>query len=340
VDSPVISGNRNTSDERRGHVRHRLKPFSTVVVQLGPNNGGSLLDISGGGISIQAVAKLHPQVELNLRFRLEGMTEAIDAIGRVKWLGPTQKVAGVSFKNLPKNTQEQIVQWVASQERSTQNDRSSISNDVPLSLSPISPHRNRRTTPDPLAPPSLPVSQNEISAPKKIVLPLHKSLESLTENSEPVLETITLSKSAAALSSRRSISLDSSLISPAEPYSNADSKNSSASDHLRESFAAEARRRRRKFGLTVLVVVTGIVALFEVMPQSGEWINRAKPFLGMSAPAKMDPTKASVPVWAVPGNRFYYCANDPNFQKLEPGGMTTQGEALQNSYKPNVGYCQ
>ena len=52
------------------------------------------------------------------------MTEAIEAVGRVKWLWATQKVAGVSFKNLPENTEEQIVQWVASQERSTQTDRS------------------------------------------------------------------------------------------------------------------------------------------------------------------------------------------------------------------------
>ena len=332
MDSPVISGNRATPAERRTHIRHRLKAFSTVVVQLGPNNGGSLLDIGGGGISIQAVSKLHPQVELNLRFRLEGMTDAIEAVGRIKWLGPTQKVAGVSFKNLPEETEEQIIQWVASQERSTQNDRSSISNDASLPPSPISPHRFRRTTPDPLPPASYPASQNEIIPQKKIVLPLHKSLESLAADSKPTLETITLSTTAAALSSRRSVSLDPSLIFPAD--------NDSASDGLRESFAAEARRRRRKFGIATLVVIIGIIVLFELMPQRDEWINRAKTFLGMSASANMDPAKAGVPVWAVPQNKFYYCANDPNFQKLEPGGMTTQGEALQNSYKPKVDYCQ
>ena len=333
MDSPALSGNRTTSDERRHHVRHRLKPFSTVVVQLGPNNGGSLLDIGGGGISIQAVSKLRPQVELTMRFRLEGMTEAIEAVGRVKWLGPTQKVAGVSFKDLPESTEEQIVQWVASQERSTQNHRSGNSNDAPLPPpSPISPHRIRRTKPDPLPPPSDPIPHDGTSAQKKIVLPLHKSLESLGENSEPALETFTLSTNAAALSSRRSVLLDPSLISAAD--------NDSASERLRESFAAEARRRRRKFAIAVLVVVLGILALLKVMPQSGEWINRTKSFLGIGVATKMDPAKAGVPVWAVPQDRFYYCSNDPNFQKLEPGGMIMQGDALQNAYKPKHGYCQ
>ena len=64
----VLPRDHTPSVERRRHVRHRLKPFSTVVVELGSSNGGSLLDISGGGLSIQAVSKLHPQVELESAF--------------------------------------------------------------------------------------------------------------------------------------------------------------------------------------------------------------------------------------------------------------------------------
>lgn len=332
MDSPVIPPNRANSAERRNYARYRLKPFSTVVVQLGPSNGGSLLDVGGGGLSLQAVAKLRPEVELNLRFRLEGMTEAIDAFGRVTWLGPTQKVAGISFKNLPVSTELEIVQWVDAQQRSTLNDTSTKSDDLPLSPPPISPHRIRRPIADPLTPPSLPVSQNEISLQKKIDLPENKSLGSLIEDSKPVLETLTLSKSATEFSSRRSLSLDTSLFSTSD--------NDSASNRLRESFASDSRRsRRRKIVIAVMVCVIGILVLFAMDSNlvKSEWVDRLKSFIGLDVPAKLDPARAAVQVWAHDG--YYYCADNPNFKTLQPGAVMTQNEALQNKYKPSFGYC-
>ncbi len=332
MDSPVLSGTRTTSAERRSHVRHRLKPFSTVVVQLGPNNGGNLLDIGGGGLSLQAVAKLIPEMELTLSFRLEGIQEPIRTLGRVTWVGPTLKVAGISFKNLPASTEQRIVEWIANQERAAQNDSSIDSNDSPLPATPISPREIPETKQETLAPapPQSSISVTGVSPQKKIVLPLHKSLESLSAKSKPDLETITLSKSAAALSSRRSVSLDASLISPAD--------NDSTSERLRESFAADARRRRWKFAIALVVVIVGIFALLKIMPQSSEWINRAKISLGISAPAKMDPSKAGIQVWTHDG--FYYCADDPNFLKVEPGAIMTQAEALQDKFTPRLGFCQ
>jgi hypothetical protein len=335
VHSPVLSRNRTTSAERRRHVRHRFEPFSTIVVQLGPNNGGNLLDIGAGGLSLQAVAKLRPEVELNLRFRLQGTEYAVEAVGRVTWLGPTQKVAGISFKNLPESTEQKIVEWVARQAQSARNNPSSKFDNSRLPPSPISPHRIRRTKPDPLPPPSLPSSLDGVNSQKQIVLPLHKSLESLAEHSEPLLETITLSESAVALSSRRSVSLDPSLISPDE----ANSTYRSERDRLRESFASESRWHRRKIAIAVMVGVVGILALFARVANPDR-LSSLKAVLGMGVAAKMDPAKASVPVWAVPRDGFFYCANDPNFQKIEPGGMMTQGEAVQNTYKPKLGYCQ
>jgi PilZ domain len=101
-------------DERRRHVRHKV--LSIIYVELGPGNGGILVTLGVGGLSLQAVAKLSLDTELTLHFRLPG-AEAIEALGRVTWLGPTQKEAGISFKDLPSDTEQQIARWIASQEQ-------------------------------------------------------------------------------------------------------------------------------------------------------------------------------------------------------------------------------
>lgn len=106
--SPII-------DERRRYPRH--KPTSIIYVDLGPGNGGILVNLSAGGVSLQAAAKLSAETELALNFRLQGIEPAIETIGFVAWLDPTHKEAGISFKDLPSNTEQQIAQWIASHEQ-------------------------------------------------------------------------------------------------------------------------------------------------------------------------------------------------------------------------------
>lgn len=338
--NPVLPRSPTPSDDRRRHVRHHLQPFSTVIVELGPNNGGNLLDISGGGLSLQAVAKLLPQMELTLSFRLQGIEHAIKTVGLVTWVGPTQKVAGISFKNLPGSTEQQIVEWVSTQQRSAQNNSSRKSNDAPFPPSHISPQEIREIKPDASPPPSLSISVHGTSPQTKIVLPRHKSLESLAQLSKPALDMITLSKSAQALSSRRSVSLDPLLISPADANSTATLTDSLARGRLRESFTSDFRRRRRKIAIAIVVCMMGILALLVVTSQRTGLVDRLKGFFGVGVQSKMDPAKANVPVWIALQDGYYYCADNPNFKTLQPGAVMTQGEALQYSYKPKLGYCQ
>jgi hypothetical protein len=331
--SLVLPRDSTPMDERRRHIRHSLLiPSKTVVVELGPNNGGNLIDIGAGGLSLQAVARLRPEAELTLRFRLQGMQQAIEVAGRVMWLGPTQKVAGISFKNLPSSTEQQIVEWVARQEGSTHIDPSDESDDSPLPPFPVSLYRFKEPESDPLPPPLPPFPISLYRPQERLVLPLRESIEPLAEHSEPLPDTFTLSKYATMLPPGRPILLDLSLIPPTEI--------SSAGVRVNELSASESRRRRRKVALAVVVAVLGILVLFAVAPQSSEWVSRLKAFAGMGVPAKMDPAKAGVLVWTVPHNGFYYCADDPNFQALLPGAIMTQGEALQNAYKPRLGYCK
>ena len=109
-------------DERRRHPRH--KPTSIIYVALGPGNGGILTNLSAGGVSLQAAAKLNAETELALNFQLQGAAKAIETVGCVAWLDPTQKEAGISFKDLPGNIERQIADWIARQEQPTRNPQS------------------------------------------------------------------------------------------------------------------------------------------------------------------------------------------------------------------------
>lgn len=113
--SPIV-------DERRRHPRH--KPTSIIYVALGPGNGGILTNLSAGGVSLHAAAKLNAERELALGFCLQGVEKAIETVGCIAWLDPSQKGAGISFKDLPSNTEQRIAEWIASQEQPTWNAQS------------------------------------------------------------------------------------------------------------------------------------------------------------------------------------------------------------------------
>jgi hypothetical protein len=100
-----------TFNERRRHVRHKVP--SIIYVGLGAGNGGIIINLAEGGLFLQAVAELNPETELTLHFQLEGTKQPIETEGRVTWLGPTQKEAGICFKNLLGNTEQQIAEWIA-----------------------------------------------------------------------------------------------------------------------------------------------------------------------------------------------------------------------------------
>ena len=108
--------NRNVPEERRHHVRCGLAS-SILYVELGPGNGGIIVSLGTGGLSLHAATKLNADAELALRFQLDPTEKPIEAAGRVVWLGPTRKEAGISFKDLPADAERQIAKWIAAQEQ-------------------------------------------------------------------------------------------------------------------------------------------------------------------------------------------------------------------------------
>ena len=102
------------SEDRRRHLRQKL--CSITYLEFGDDNGGILLNLGGGGLSLQAVAKLNAGQELSLRFGLFNDEVPITIAGRVIWLSPTRKEAGICFVDLTESAANDIDRWLAAQD--------------------------------------------------------------------------------------------------------------------------------------------------------------------------------------------------------------------------------
>ena len=106
--------NRVPSEDRRRQLRQRAS--SIIYLKLDDGNGGILLNLGTGGLSLQAVAMLNPEQDLILHFRFFDTMETTTVAGRVAWLDPTRKEAGICFKDLPDQTVQSIARWIVRQE--------------------------------------------------------------------------------------------------------------------------------------------------------------------------------------------------------------------------------
>ena len=95
--------------ERRLHPRKQLLfPW----IQLGVDNGGIVLDISEGGLAMQAVRSLVDGELPAMRFQLSESQTWIETPGRIAWIGASKHTAGVEFVGLPEEARNKIKQWI------------------------------------------------------------------------------------------------------------------------------------------------------------------------------------------------------------------------------------
>ena len=311
-------------EERRRRVRYTPKLSSTIVVELGANNGGTIINLGVGGLAVQSVAKLNPDAKFILRFRLLGAERAVETVGRVVWLGPTEKEAGIRFQNLPVTTERQIADWIEEQERpklDTQTGAEPDFNSTSAGGAPVLSMNATAWSPEP------PFEVETVPISGEVALPVDTSLPN----------------------SSRTIATEN-VIEPSRPARG-----------VREIFASQSRTRRRNFLIASVASLLVMLALYSLVPsfrkflslsgsggQAGapgappeaEWVTRVRAFFGLGPAKQLEPAKESVPVWTVKRSGFYYCAHSPDFKKLQPGKIMTQGEALQSGYQPKVGgYC-
>jgi TonB family protein len=101
--------------DRRAHPRQRIRSLS--YVQLGDGNGGIVLNISEGGIAVQAAEGLDDSEGLlAMRIEVPRSRKRLELTGEIAWIGESRKEAGLRFVNLPEAALTRIRAWMAREE--------------------------------------------------------------------------------------------------------------------------------------------------------------------------------------------------------------------------------
>jgi TonB family protein len=99
-----------SASERRAFARQPIR--SLAYVELDEGNGGIILNISEGGLSVQAVAGLMDDLLPGVRFQLAETDTWIEANARISWTNETRKLAGLEFLNLSEDCRCSIRKWL------------------------------------------------------------------------------------------------------------------------------------------------------------------------------------------------------------------------------------
>jgi len=112
-----------------------------------------------------------------------------------------------------------------------------------------------------------------------------------------------------------------------------------------ESFASQeqtmASPAARSDSVSTPAPVVSAPSTFARMGSKAAWLSvLRKIFPDMKNSPAYDHALAGIQVWTHKRSGYYYCTDSPYFEKLEPGSLMTQGEALQSGYQPKLGsYC-
>jgi hypothetical protein len=100
------------SPDRRLHSREKFS--SVVYVDFDAGNGGIILNISEGGLAVQAARALIEDELPSLRFRFSRSDNWISGKGVVAWKTKSKKMAGLRFVDLSEEARTQISNWISS----------------------------------------------------------------------------------------------------------------------------------------------------------------------------------------------------------------------------------
>lgn len=101
---------RNIILERREKIRK--VPDQFAFLQLEQDDGGTVLDISEGGLRFESFAPVQNHGPIHFWFSLN-LRERIEAWGEVAWTGPERKSGGLKFLSLSEGGREQIRGYLA-----------------------------------------------------------------------------------------------------------------------------------------------------------------------------------------------------------------------------------
>ena len=97
-----------TGPERRRTPRTTVERF--VYINLEPSNGGSVLNVSEGGLCFHSIAPI--QATRTIRFWFWEHNRRIEVEGELVWTDETRKTGALRFTTLPPDAREPIRNWV------------------------------------------------------------------------------------------------------------------------------------------------------------------------------------------------------------------------------------
>ena len=95
--------------ERRLSPRKTVERFAYINIE--PSNGGSVLNVSEGGLCFHSIAPI--QRNGTIRFWFREHDRRIEVEGHLVWTDKAQKTAGLRFTNLPEEAREPMRSWTS-----------------------------------------------------------------------------------------------------------------------------------------------------------------------------------------------------------------------------------
>jgi len=144
--------------DRRTHARLQIR--SLVYVQLDEANGGIVLNVSEGGLAVQAFTSVMDDSLPHVRFKVPFSNDTFDAEAQVSWTAQSRKLVGLNFSALPGPAVAQLRDWLSVE----------AARDPALTESKPPAHRQPQTS----APPveiAVPVVRNLLEVPDSNTTP-------------------------------------------------------------------------------------------------------------------------------------------------------------------------
>ena len=98
--------------DRRMCLRRALP--SLAYIDLGESNGGIILNLSEGGLTVTSAAPLYAEGVAQMQFQLPGHSDWLRVSGEIVWISRSKKEAGLRFVDLSEEVRQQIVSWISS----------------------------------------------------------------------------------------------------------------------------------------------------------------------------------------------------------------------------------
>ena len=114
ISARKLRGKQSSNEERRAHPRDQI-PFARNLfyIDLGSGKPATILNISEGGLAVQAIADSIDSYLPQIRFRFSKSGICVEPGGRIVWANESKDVAGVEFISLSDEGRNQIREWLA-----------------------------------------------------------------------------------------------------------------------------------------------------------------------------------------------------------------------------------